>query len=99
MESATEFSGMYISADNKTKINVKGNENQFKQLIGGNCDIFPIRNDYQIIYDKKSKEINKFLLPYILYSAIQGPIIIYNTKNLLVSLENIRITFKQNRQR
>ena len=33
MNHAKEFKGMYISADNKIKVNAMGNENDFKKFL------------------------------------------------------------------
>src|SRR5215212_6804889 len=89
------FKGIYISADDKIKEKTKGIEDDFKALLGGNCDTYSIGNGYEIIYNKKSKDENKFLLSNVHYSNIQGPIIIYNTEEDKVSLEKIRETLKK----
>ena len=97
MKHAKEFKGIYISADNKIKVNAIGNENDFKKSLGGNCDIFPIGNDYQIVYNKQSIYDNQFLLSNVHYTTIKGTIIIYNTKGKKVSLEEIRKILKEDK--
>jgi len=35
---------IYISADNKIKEKTKGSEDDFKEILGGNCDTYSIGN-------------------------------------------------------
>jgi hypothetical protein len=92
------FKGLYISSDasiiEKTK---RTTEDDFKQILGGNCYIYSIGNHYKIIYNKHSEEENQFLNSIVYHTNIFGPIIIYNdNKGEKCSLNTIRDTLKNN---
>ena len=83
--------GIYISEHSDIKEKAKGSIDYFRNILGGNCNTIQIGNDYKILYNKHSKEDNnKFLLSYVNYMTIKGPIIIYNIKGNKADLKKIK---------
>src|SRR4051794_20295094 len=97
-QAKTSFKGFYISEGCEIIEKTKGTIEYFREILGGNCNISQIGNDYEILYNKKKdNNFNKFLLSNINYATtIKGHIIIYNTKGNKSNLEKIKESLKLN---
>lgn len=84
-QNKNKINGIYITTNGR-KIETKdGTENYFEKLLHGKISEYTIGEGYKILYNDQSNDSrNEFLMRFVEYTDICGPIIFINNNNIRI---------------